>query len=633
MLEALRRGASGILGKLLMGLLILSFAVWGIADVFNGFGRGALARVGDAEISEGEYNRVLRTDLDALSQEIGRHFTIEDARREGYDRLVLSKLIGQSALAEYGRQLNLGLSPEKVIEDLKADPDFHGPDGKFSNPDFKNLLSRLDLSESAFLKLRTADEIRQQISSAILAATVVPDAVVDIEHKWNNETRTLSFFKIDAAKAATVPEPDDAKLRAYFDEHKSEFMTPEFRKFSALVLSADALKTEVQVSEDEIKSAYAEDKASYDKPEKRRIQQIAFKDRATAEATRDAIEKGTKNFMDAAKELGAKESDVNLGMLTKKQLIDPAIADAAFSVERDALSPVIDGRFATVVVRVIEIEPGLESTLDSARQQVKDKIVDTKVKRLVQERADLIEEGRNAGKTLKEIADELKLTYYDVPASDIANKTPDGKEALAVKGAESVVDAVFAAEIGAETEPIDLGTDGYAWFRLDSIEKPAQKEFETVKADVTKAWKDEESERLVKEVADKLVERIKAGEDIAKVAEGVGNAPEMVEDILRKVNPPGLTEDAVEAAFALPVNGAASALTPDRGSRVVMQVKSVKPAAEPTKAEKDKIVSTLQRDLQNDVLIAYVTHLQEKLGVSINESEFKRVTGADVAAQ
>lgn len=633
MLDALRRGASGILGKLLMALLILSFAVWGIADVFTGFGRGAIASVGEATISEREFSRTLRNDLDAISAQAGRQFTVEDARREGYDRLVLEKLIGQAALAEHARGLNLGLSLEQVVEGLKADPDFHGPDGKFSSTDFKNLLANLDLSEAAFLKLRKEDELRKQISSAILASTVTPEAVVDLQHKWKNEARTLAFFKIDADKVATVPEPDEGKLRAYYDERKADFTTPEYRKFHALILSIEALKGEVAITEDEIKSAYADDKASYDKPERRRIQQIAFKDRATAEAARAAIESGKKNFMDAAKDAGAKESDVNLGMLTKKQLIDPAIADAVFGLERDALSPVIEGRFATVLVRAIEIEPGLESTLESARKDVSEKLALKKAAQLVQERADLVEEGRNAGKTLKDLASELKLIYVDVPASDDGNKTPDGKEAITQKGASEILEAVFRTEVGAQTDHVEIGSDGYAWFQLDAIEAPKQKPFEEVKADVTATWRDDERRRLVKEAAEKLVDRVKAGEDLAKVAEGTGGKPETVEDILRTVTPPGLTKEAVEAAFALPLNGATSALTVDRGTRVIIKVTGIKPAGEPTKSDKDKIVSGLQRDLQNDMLIAYVTNLQQRLGVTRNETEFRRVTGADAAAQ
>jgi peptidyl-prolyl cis-trans isomerase D len=105
-----------------------------------------------------------------------------------------------------------------------------------------------------------------------------------------------------------------------------------------------------------------------------------------------------------------------------------------------------------------------------------------------------------------------------------------------------------------------------------------------------------------------------------------------VETVKRNLVPPGLTEEAIDVAFSLPLGGAGSALTVDRGTRVVMKITKITPAGELPPSDKDKLVGDLRRGLQNDLLIAYVTNLQERLGVSINDKEVARVTGADVAA-
>ncbi len=122
MLDALRRGASGLIAKLLLSLLIVSFAIWGIADVFRGYTRGAVATVGDTQISVTDFDRVLRTELDGISAEAQRRVTLEDARKQGIDRLVLSKMIGQTALKEYAHKINLGLSQDRVVKNLFEDP-------------------------------------------------------------------------------------------------------------------------------------------------------------------------------------------------------------------------------------------------------------------------------------------------------------------------------------------------------------------------------------------------------------------------------------------------------------------------------------------------------------------------------
>ncbi|OYW53563.1 MAG: peptidylprolyl isomerase [Hyphomicrobium sp. 32-62-53] len=632
MLDALRRGSTGLIAKLLLGLLILSFAVWGIADVFTGFSRGAVATVGDAKISVTDYDRVLRAEIDGLAAETDRRLTMEDARKQGIDRLVLSKMIGQTALKEYAREINLGLSSDRVVQNLFSDPGFAGPDGKFSRTGFNDLLSRLGMSESMFLALRLDDDLRQQFSSAVLGATVVPQAMIDIENTYKNETRDIAFFKIDTAAKVTPPEPDDAKLQTYYNDNKASFMTPEYRKYNVLVAMASDLKKDVVVTDEELKASYESEKETYDTPEKRRVQQIAFKDKAAAEAARDALVKGTKNFMDVAKDNGAKESDVNLGLVAKTQLIDPKIADAAFKIARDDISEVIEGRFATVLIRVIEISPGRESTFEETKEKVRDKLATAKATTVLQEKVDLVEEGRNAGKTKKQIADELKLRLIEVAAGDSTGKSPEGNTVLDIPTPEFVTRLVARTEPGTLTDPVEIGSDGYAWVEVLGIDPPKEKPFDTVKAEVKTAVIDSERRTQVRELAEKLVERLKAGEEFAKVAADGGGTPDKVETVKRNMVPPGLTEEAVDIAFTLPLNGAGSAMTVDRQSRVVMQITKITPAGELPPADKDKLVTDLRRGLQNDLLIAYVASLQDRLGISINDKEVARVTGADVTA-
>ena len=632
MLDALRRGSTGLVAKLLLSLLIVSFAVWGIADVFTGYSRGAVATVGDAKISATDYDRVLRAEIDGLAAETDRRLTMEDARRQGIDRLVLSKMIGQTALKEYAREMNLGLSPDRVVQNLFSDPGFAGPDGKFSRSGFNELLSRLGMSESMFLSLRLDDDLRQQFSSAVLGTTVVPQAMIDIENAYKNETRDIEFFKVDAAAKITIPEPDDAKLQAYYNDNKASFMTPEYRKYNVLVAMASDLKKDVVVTDEELRASYDSEKETYDKQETRRVQQIAFKDKATAEAARDALVKGTKNFMDVAKDNGAKESDVNLGMVAKSQMIDPKIADTAFKMARDDISEVIEGRFATVLIRVIEISPGRESTFEETKEKVRDKLATAKATTLLQEKVDLVEEGRNAGKTKKQIADELKLRLIEVPAGDIAGKSPEGNSVLDIPTPEFITRLVARTDPGTLTDPVEIGSDGYAWVEVLGIDPPKEKPFDTVKAEVKTAVIDSERRTQVRELTEKLIERLKTGEDFAKVAGDAGGQPDKVETVKRNMVPPGLTEEAVDIAFSLPLNGAGSALTVDRQSRVVLKVSKVTPAGELPAADKDELVTDLRRGLQNDLLIAYVASLQDRFGISINDKEVARVTGADVTA-
>ena len=628
MLDALRRGAQTWLAKILFAILIVSFGVfWNVADVFRGFGRGSIAKVGDADITVTEFQRAFQNQIRSITLEGGERLSTEQALAFGLDRQALEQLIAQSAVRGHAARLGLGLSDAALVAGIREDPAFAGPDGRFSRLGFEGLLRQMGLSEQGFLALRRDDELRGQISDALIAAAVAPKPMVDDLHAWREETRTLEHVEIDAGKV-TVAEPDEAKLRETYEANKTSFMTPEYRKVALLVLSADELKGEVALTDEEIKTSYEDHKAAYDKPEQRRIQQIAFKDKAAADAARKELVEGKKNFLDVAKEQGATEDDVNLGMLAKDQLIDPKIAEAAFGLARDAISEPIEGRFATVLVRVIEISEGKESTFEEVKDQVRDKLARERAEGLIHERFDLVEEGRNAGKTLKEIGEELKLRFLDVEAVAADNTTPDGKAAIDIPNAATALRTIFATAAGLQAEAVELPESTFVWFDVLSVTERKERPFDEVKDGVRTLYMEKEKGRLLDELAGTLVERLKSGEPFAKVAEEAGGKAEVTEAIKRNMSPPGLTTEAVRLAFSLPKGGAGFAATSDQASRVVLQVKDVTPAAAPSKEQADRLAKELSDALANDALVAYVTALKQDLGVQVNEAELRRATGS-----
>ena len=628
MLDALRRGAQGWLAKLLFAILIVSFGVfWNVADVFTGFGRGSIAKVGDRDITVPEFQRTFQQEVRGIQLEGGQRLTTEQALMFRLDRQALDRLIAQAAVSSHAEELGLSLSDETLAEGVRKDPNFAGPDGKFSRLGFDELLRQMNLNEHGFLALRRDDEVRGQISDALTSAIAVPKPMIDNLHAWREETRTVELVAIDPRKV-TVADPDDAKLTETYEARKGEFMTPEYRKVAALVLSVDELKKGVKLTDDELKAYYTEHKATYDKPERRRLQQIPFKDKAAAEAARKEIVDGKKNFLDVAKSVGATETDVNLGMLAKKDLIDSTIADAAFALERDKISAPIEGKFSTVLVRAVEIDPGKESTFDEVKDKVRDKLSSERAQSLIQERYDLVEEGRNAGKTLKEIGEEQKLKFVDLDAVDAKNLAPDGKKALDIPDAEIAVKEFFTAGVGTQPEAVELPGSAYVWYDVTSVTERKQKPFEEVKAEVKTAYIDKETSKLLDELAQKLVDRLKAGEPLAKVAVDAGGKPDVLDQIKRNTSPPGLTTEAVTQLFSLPKGGAGFAETSDRTSRTVFQVKDIFPAEAASKEQADKLRKELSDQLANDELLAYIAALKAEYKVHINEEELARATGA-----
>ncbi len=629
MLDAIRRGSTGWVAKIFFAVLVFSFAIWGVADVFTGWGRGSIAKVGDREIRVEDFQRAFQNELRTISNRSGRRISAEDARAAGLDDRILSQLMAWAAVGEHAEELNLALSDATLLEALKKDPAFAGPGGKFSSDNFEEALYRSGFTEKSYLTLRRNDELRQQLTDALIKSVVIPESMIDVANAWQGETRQVAYFTIDADKVITIPEPDEAQIKATYESNKSTFMAPEYRKLSILLLSPDELKNQMDVSEEEIAASYEDTKDSYNTPERRRLQQISFKDKAAAEAAKKAIAEG-KSFGAIAKESGAKTTDIDLGLVKKSDLIDPKIADAAFALEKDSVSDVVEGRFATVLLRTTDIQPGVVRTFDEVKDDVRDNLAKQKATAKMQDLHDEIEDNRGAGKTLKEIADVLKLKYYDVPATDALNKDKDDKQAIPLRDVRGIMKTAFDSQVGLENESVELADGSYAWVDVIDIIAKKLKPFDEVKEEAKKLTIDNRRARRLNDLAAKLVDRANNGEALTALAKEAGDRKvETSLPFTRKTEAQGLTKAAVAQTFALPLGKSGSTASVDGKSRIIFKLTNITAAKPPPEKQREQIGQEIKNEIGNDVLGEYVAALQTRLGATINQQEYRRATGAD----
>lgn len=627
MLDALRRGATGWVAKIFLGVLILSFAVWGVADVFRGYNEGALVRVGDREITTDEFQRALQLELGLLARQIGRRPTMEQARAWGLDSRVLARLIGSAAVETHAHELGLALSTEAVAEAIRNDPSFKNPDGSFNRDALEAVARELGVSELGLIAMRRKDEVREQLTDTIGSGVNVPTTLINALHAYRNEARTVDHFTIDPKVAVTLPEPEPAKLQETYEANKQRFMTPEYRKIAVIGLTMEEVKKRVPVTDEEIAAAYEQDKARYEVPERRRILQIAFKDKAEAEKAAAAIAAG-RSFEEVAKEAGVSEADYTLGLLSKSELIDPAVANAAFSLESGAVSGVVEGRFATVLVKVTEIQPGKQRTLEEVKDQVRDQLAADRAGTELNRLHDEVDDRRAAGKPLKEIAAELGLPFVEVE-TDRNGKSPDGTAAVEGPDSQRILNAAFQGQVGFEGDTVDMADGGYGWVDVIAVTEARQRSFDEAKADVTALWREQEMRRRLSELGAKLAERAGQGESMQTLATEVGGKVETARNIKRIGGAPGLSDGAVGQAFVTPQGGAGSAETRDGASRIVFKVTEVTPAQPPTAEETERLRNDLSRQMQSDVIAGYLTALQDRIGVHINETAYLRAIGAE----
>ncbi|MEZ5907380.1 MAG: SurA N-terminal domain-containing protein [Hyphomicrobiaceae bacterium] len=631
MLDSIRNGLRSIFVKALFALLILSFAVWGIPDFTRGVGSNAVATVGKTEISAEEFQQAVQRQLNALSVQIGRRLTMEQAVAFGVTQGVLSRLIAGAAMNSHAGALGLRISDTSLAEDIRNDPSFAGPDGKFDRAVYNARLRQFGLSEAGFVARAREEEVRQQLSTAIESGIAAPTSLVDTVHKFTEETRVLAYLTLDAQKLVTPKPPTEAELKAHFDANKARYKTPEFRKVAVLLASAAALTKLVPVTEQEIKDAYEATKAEYGTPEKRQIEQLVFTDRAAADAAYKDLKAG-KSFADVGKALGRTEKDMALGLVTKSAMVDKKVAETAFKMAKDAVSPPIAGDFATVIVRVTAIEPGKQKTLDEVKDTVRAKLAKERAQQEAVGMHGKVEDERAAGKTLKEVAAKFGLSYIEVAETDMQGKTSAGAPALAPgaiapQNLAAVLASAFGGKQGVEGEAIDLPDGGYAWVDVMNVVASKEKPFDAVKAQIVTELSTAARSKGIREYADKMLERIKKGTTLEAIAKEVGGTLGTTKPIKRTAQDPALSRAAIGRGFTLAKGEHAVAESPDGKSRQIVKVVDVKSPEPLTKEGRDRLAGVLRRQLGGDLMGSYLAGLQAQFGVSVNSAALRRAVG------
>ncbi|MGY3118228.1 peptidyl-prolyl cis-trans isomerase D [Bradyrhizobium sp. S3.14.4] len=493
MLRGMRKASSNWLGKtimaVVMGVLIISFGVWGIADIFKGFGQSTVAKVGSTEISLNEFRQTYTDRLQQISRQFGRPLTPDQARAFGLDRQVLQQTIAEAALDEEARRLGLGQSDEQIRQVIMNDPNFKGVGGSFDPNRFQAVIRNFGYTEQRYVSEQRKVSLRRQITGTIGAGLEPPKAMIDVLTRFQNEQRAIEFVRLDAAQAGTIDAPSPEALAAYFEDHKVQFRAPEYRKISFVVVSPEEIGKWSEVSDEDAKKVFDQRKDRLGTPEKRQIHQIVFPNAAEAQAARERLA-GGMSFEDLGKERGLSSSDVDLGLVTKSSL-DPAVGDAAFALPAGEISQPIQGRLGTSIVKVDKIEPGSEANYASLVGDIKREIATERARVKVNDLRDKMEDERGGGASVIDAAQKLGLTAVTIDAVDRSGRTPNGQPVTSIPQGLDVVSQAFNTDVGVDNDAISF-KGGYVWYDVLAITPSRDRNLDEVRDQVEARWRQDQ---------------------------------------------------------------------------------------------------------------------------------------------
>jgi peptidyl-prolyl cis-trans isomerase D len=631
MLRGIKKASSGRIGKAIMtvvlGLLALSFAIWGIGDIFRGFGLSALAKVGRTEIGIEQFRSLYTERLQQLSREVGKPVSMDQARAIGFDRQVLGQLVAETALDERVRQMGLNIANTEVANAIMSDPNFRGPGG-FDRARFEAIIRQAGFNEPRYVAEQRRTMLRRQIVDTIAGDVMVPKTAVEAAYRFSKEERAIDYVVLDRSQAGAVTPPTPEELATFFEERRGLFRAPEYRKVVLVVVTpADLAKWETATINDaDARRIFEERRARYSTPEQRHVQQIVFPTAEEAQAAAAKIAQGTA-FDAVAKERGLQESDIDLGTLPKSGIIDQTIADAAFSLKEGEVSAPTQGRFGTALVRVLKIEPGTARSYEQVAEEIKRDIAVEQAKAQVSGLRDKLEDARAGGETLAEAAEKLKLPSRTIEAIDRNGRTPEGVPITDLPKVAELVPAFFNTDVGIENDPLQYET-GYVWYDVAGTTPARDRTLDEVKNEIEIRYTNDEIAKRLQTKANDLVEKLKAGASLKDVAAEEKLKLETDASIKRGDPTENLSKPTIDAVFGTAKGAAGSAEGMQATQRVVFRVNDVNiPELDMNSPDAKRISDALKSSLANELLAGYAERLNTEIGVSINPSALNQVVG------
>ncbi len=628
----MRKASSNWLGKIIMatvmGVLIISFGVWGIADIFKGFGQSTLAKIGRTEISTEQFRQLYTEKLQQIGRQFGRPLTMDQARAFGLDRQVLQQIVAEAALDDNARQLGLGQSDAETMRMITSDPNFKGVSGAFDPARFQATIRQAGYTEQRYIADQRRVSLRRQIANTITAGLEPPKTLIDALVRFQNEQRTIDYVKLDTAQAGTIDPPSPEALAGYFEDHKTQFRAPEFRKLSFVMITPEEIGKWATVSDEDARKIFEERRDKLSTPERRQVSQMVFPNIEEAAAARNRIASGL-SYDDLAKERGLNPSDIDLGLVAKSSMIDSAIADAAFSLAPDDVSQPIQGRFGVALVKIGKIEPGLQPAYESVAPNLKREIAGERARTQVASLHDKMEDERGGGASVIEAAQKLGLTAVTVEASDRSGRAPNGQPVPGIPQGLAVVTQAFSSDVGVDNDPIQFN-GGYVWFDVLGITPSRERGIDEVRDQVEARWRNDQITSRLRAKATEMIQKLEQGGKLADEAAGLGLKVDTAAGFRRDATVPGLPASVIEAAFRTPKDSAAQSAGAGGGDWIVFRVTDVAvPAVDQASDEIKKLKETLLRGLSDEQVAEYVTKLESQIGTTINQSALAQVTGAN----
>lgn len=532
-----------VLVGVLVGMLVLAFAVWGIEDVFSPNSTNAVVKVGDAEIGQAEFMDRFNDEMRSFAEQNGEGITPQQA----YDRGIPQRLVGEFtqrlAIEADAASLGIGVNNRDVAR-YAADIDAFQNEitQEFDRVQLQRILAASRMTEADFEQDVINALTQRQTLPAIMGGIKAPSDFAQRYNTFINESRLARLIQFNASVLDPIPEPTDAELTAFITANQARFTAPEYRRFLMVRIEPFDFNQDIEVTEEQLQERFDTllGVGEIGAVETRDISVIAVPTQEQANLVAARISAGDPAAAVAA-ELGLQTPDL-FDNMKEDGLINAASSVAAFEAEEGQarVAPTEFGNFEVVVVR--KINAAEVPDFDSMRQELREAVIEGEALRSINDYERVIDDRLLEGATLEEIAETLEVPLSSYPYIDRRGMTQDGVEMTGfsvipgIAADDRLLQAVFTGDIGFESDIVPSSNNGLAVFRVTDIIDSTPKPIDEIRDDAVALWKSQKRSEALTQKGVALDKRLRDGETLEAIAEELDvNVRELA---LRRSSPP-----------------------------------------------------------------------------------------------
>ena len=613
MLAAVRTFAKSWVAAVLIGLLIVSFAIFGIHDVFKGGVSNAVVVAGSRKVTAPEFKREFDNFRRNAEQQMGQPITSEMAAANGLDTRVLNEVATREAFGEMLARIGVKPSDSLITRELQKIPAFFDQvSGRFDKALYAQRLHENGLTPPAFEAIMRDQIAESHMASAMANGLRVPRAYTALGAIYGLESRDVSYFTVDPRTVTPPSLPTDAQLTTLMQENAAALTRPEFRVLSVVHFSPTMVSANLPIDPAELQKRYEFRKDTLSKPETRSLVQIPVKDAASAQAVAARLAKGEEPAA-IAKSLGV--DAITYADKPRTAIADPKVGQAAFALPAGQIAPV-KGDLGFAVIRVGKVTPGQTVTLEQVRPQLEAELRKDAAAEKVYEMSQAYDDAHGGGANLVESAKKTNVPVLTLgPVSD-QGAGPQGQPVSGVN--PKLLKTAFSLPQGGESEVEEAGNGEYYAVRVEKIIPKAMPPLAEVKPQLTRVWMMREMVKRLQAKADELAARVRKGETLEAVAGGIGAQVGHATNIDRQnaAQNQVLSRDALIKAFSAKAGEVYTAEAPTFGL-VVARLDAVRAPVGPTlaritEASRPQMTEAIFREMQADAQKAAVTLVKVK---------------------